>query len=253
MKPRAFVYKSSKKFNLLIVIVVRCFVKNFERNKAMADDSNNTQKGFGEENSRNDSDSQQTRPAPPYDEDSYGYGLFPERRGEPYKPSWSGVLFRGEGKEQYDKIRCERNVYSCVKNSPLVKLMLGALKASGCEIDIRRHIACEVCDSSVSGGYDPVLNQVVICQNVARKEGIVQGSLTHEFIHMFDYCENKLDFKNLDHLACTEIRAANLAHCSFISACLQGDASPMNIKKMHQISDLFVGLEQDTHSISLLI
>lgn len=57
-----------------------------------------------------------------------------------------------EGKESIHKFKCEQNVYNCVMNSPLVKLMMGALKSSGCEIDIRRHIACEVCDVSVSGG-----------------------------------------------------------------------------------------------------
>jgi mitochondrial inner membrane protease ATP23 len=86
----------------------------------------------------------------------------------------------------------------------------------------------------VSGGYDPVLNQVVICQNVAKNEGLVQGVLTHEMIHMFDYCVNNLDFKNIEHLACTEIRAANLTHCSFLSAMVQGDASIFRIKKAHQ-------------------
>lgn len=30
------------------------------------------------------------------------------------------------------------------------------------EIDLRRHIVCEVCDPKVSGGYDPELNQVII-------------------------------------------------------------------------------------------
>lgn len=80
-----------------------------------------------------------------------------------------------EGKEAIDRYRCEENVFRCIKKSPLVKLMMGALKSSGCEIDIRRHIACEVCDDSVSGGYDPVLNQVVVCQNIARDEGMVQG------------------------------------------------------------------------------
>nr|CAD7394946.1 unnamed protein product [Timema cristinae] len=134
----------------------------------------------------------------------WGYDLYPERRGENYKPS------------------------------PLVKLMMNALKSSGCEIDIRRHISCEVCDVSVSGGYDPIFNQIVVCQNVARKEGYIQGVLAHEMIHMFDYCRNDLDFKNIDHLACTEIRAANLTHCSFLSACTQGDASPINIRQKHQ-------------------
>ena len=37
--------------------------------------------------------------------------------------------------------------------------------------------------------------------------------LTHELIHMYDYCTAKIDFDNVHHLACTEVRAANLAHC----------------------------------------
>jgi inner membrane protease ATP23 len=74
-----------------------------------------------------------------------------------------------------------------------------------------------------------------VCQNVARSKGMVQGVLTHEMIHMFDYCRNVLDFKNVDHLACTEIRAANLTHCSFLSAWHQGDASPFRIQQQHQV------------------
>jgi inner membrane protease ATP23 len=47
----------------------------------------------------------------------WGYDLYPERRGEKYKPSWTKMIFRGEGKENFDKLRCEENVYNCVKNS----------------------------------------------------------------------------------------------------------------------------------------
>lgn len=61
----------------------------------------------------------------------WGYDLYPERRGEKYKPSWGRVLLGMEGTENLDKIKCERNVYKCVKNSPMVKLMMGALKSSG--------------------------------------------------------------------------------------------------------------------------
>ena len=139
-----------------------------------------------------------------------------------------------EGQEPIDRFKCEQNVYKCIKKAPLGRLMLGALKSSGCEVDIRRHISCEVCDYKVSGGYDPILNQIVVCQNVARSEAIVSGVLTHEMIHMFDYCNQELDFKNIDHLACTEIRAANLTHCSFMSAMIQGDASFFRIAKAHQ-------------------
>lgn len=53
-------------------------------------------------------------------------------------------------------------------------------------------------------------------------------------VHMFDYCRNNLNYKNIDHLACTEIRAANLAHCSFISAWINGDTSIFNFKATHQ-------------------
>lgn len=180
-------------------------------------------------NDVNPSDDKQSTP-----EEKWGYDLYPERRGEKYKPSWLSIFFRGEGRENIDKIKCERRIFSCVQNSPIVKLMMGALKRSGCPIDIRRHFSCEVCDVSVSGGYDPELNQVVICQNVARSEGMVQGVLTHEMIHMFDWCTREMDFTNIDHLACTEIRAANLTHCSFLSAWTQGDASPFRIAQQHQ-------------------
>lgn len=189
------------------------------------------------ENSKTDTQDKKTESgnaSVPVNDEKWGYDLYPERRGGKYKPSLRNVIFGGEGREDIDKIKCERNVYKCIKNSPLVKLMLGALKSSGCPIDIRRHIACEHCDGKVSGGYDPVMNQIVVCQNKARSEGIVQGVLTHEMIHMFDYCNNDLDFKNIDHLACTEIRAANLTHCSFLSAWAQSDAAFWNFRQRHE-------------------
>lgn len=165
--------------------------------------------------------------------EAWGYDLYPERRGT-FKPTITNVLIGKEGKEGIEKIKCEKNVYKCIKESPIVKIMLAALKSSGCPVDIRRHISCEVCDYSVSGGYDPQLNQIVVCQNVSTRKGMVQGVLTHEMIHMFDYCRNELDFRNMEHLACTEIRAANLTHCSFTSAWSQGDASLSKIKEAHQ-------------------
>lgn len=180
-----------------------------------------------------------THPPPPANSPEFsqgsewGYDLYPNRR----KPKDAPItnLFQGKGRENIDQIKCERTVYRCIKTSPLVKLMMGALKSSGCAVDIRRHISCEECSPTVSGGYDPGLNQIVICQNVATSKGMVQGILTHEMIHMFDYCRNKLDFKNLDHLACTEVRAANLTHCSFLSALLNGDIEFGSVKKRHQI------------------
>lgn len=58
--------------------------------------------------------------------------------------------------------------------------------------------------------------------------------LTHEMIHMFDYCRHEMDFKNIDHLACTEVRAANLTYCSFASAVVDGDAALWDVKNRHK-------------------
>lgn len=73
------------------------------------------------------------------------------------------------------------------------------------DIDIRRNICCEPCENPVTGGFDSEYNQVVVCQNNARSRGVVQGVLAHELMHMFDYCRANMDFKNMDHLACTEV------------------------------------------------
>ncbi|XP_043237434.1 mitochondrial inner membrane protease ATP23 homolog [Amphibalanus amphitrite] len=164
----------------------------------------------------------------------YGYDLYPERQGGKYKPSVWEHFFLHEGENLSDQITCEKNVYNCFKKSHGVKLMLAALKASGCPVDMSRNVSCETCEHIVTGGYDPSTNQIVVCQNVARKENVVQGILVHELIHMFDFCTKKVNFANLEHLACTEIRAANLTHCSYISSIMQGDSSPINIKRTHQ-------------------
>lgn len=79
------------------------------------------------------------------------------------------------------------------------------------------------------------MNQIIICQNTAKSSDFVQRILTHEMIHMFDYCSNYLDFNNLEHLACTEIRAANLAHCSFLDAYAQ-TSGVFNVKQRHMVN-----------------
>ena len=47
--------------------------------------------------------------------------------------------------------------------------------------------------------------QVVICDNNEPQEEVVCEIVAHELIHAFDTCRAKLDFENIDHLACTEV------------------------------------------------
>ncbi|XP_064605349.1 mitochondrial inner membrane protease ATP23 homolog [Liolophura sinensis] len=164
------------------------------------------------------------------DED-FGYFFYPEREGAKQPSFWDGVF---SGRSAGNRFKCETNVLWCVQNNPMVKLMMRALKSHGCEVSLRRHVSCENCVGSVSGGFDPVANQVVVCQNTALRRQTCCNVLAHEFLHAFDYCRANVDFENLHHLACTEIRAANMMHCSYLAALFAGDASPVNIKNRHR-------------------
>ena len=73
------------------------------------------------------------------------------------------------------------------------------------------------CDQSLSGGYDDQTNQVIICSNNCTTASKVEATLSHELIHMYDYCTARIDFKNKRHLACSEIRAATHTSCSKFS------------------------------------
>ncbi|XP_010705715.1 mitochondrial inner membrane protease ATP23 homolog isoform X3 [Meleagris gallopavo] len=75
-----------------------------------------------------------------------------------------------------------------------------------------RHFSCENCDGCVSGGFDSATSQIVLCQNNIRHQSHMNRVVAHELIHAFDHCRAHVDwFKNVKHLACSEIRAANLS------------------------------------------
>ena len=126
--------------------------------------------------------------------------LYPERRGgiispttiqvtsqinsipQPLENTCKTLLQRltgSSGSPQHLKVTCEQHLVTNVENMPMVKTLLSALKASGCPVDLKRHLVscfisnkkiiktlkvCEMCQpgSEVqhAGGYDPALNQV---------------------------------------------------------------------------------------------
>lgn len=134
--------------------------------------------------------------------------------------------------ECYAEIRLVCIEITLIESSHKKKIILSVICSS---FDIRRHIACEVCHSSVHGGFDSEMNQIIVCQNNTDADR-VPSILTHEMVHMYDYCKNNLDFQNIDQLACTEVRAANLAHCTFVNAIMNGESSLLHIKQGHQVS-----------------
>ncbi|ESO03482.1 hypothetical protein HELRODRAFT_192056 [Helobdella robusta] len=184
----------------------------------------------------------------PDKKEDFGYGYYPSR--SPNNKPDDGDQGKGwfkklsEGKSIKNHLNCASNVMQCIEHNRLVKILISALKKNGCEYMIiftsfsdfnpKRHVSCENCLSKVNGGYDPSNNQIVVCQNASTDQNVCCAVLTHELVHMFDYCRADVDFKNLEHLACTEIRAASFMHCRFFTAMSEGDASFFNYKNRHQ-------------------
>ncbi|XP_060885979.1 mitochondrial inner membrane protease ATP23 homolog [Labrus mixtus] len=144
-------------------------------------------------------------------EEEYGYDLFPERTKAKYaKGSIGESLFTFNNK-------CQVMLHFAMETSPYAKLLLSAMKSSGCQVFKDRHFSCEDCDGSVSGGFDAASSQIVLCQNNIHQQSHMTRVVTHELIHAFDHCRANVDwFNNYRHLACSEIRAANLSgDCTF--------------------------------------
>ena len=110
-------------------------------------------------------------------------------------------------------LKCEKNIARAIQSSPFIRLMLAGLKDAGCTVTPHRHMVCEPCSPEVSGGYDQKMNQLLICSNMCLTPQKVEEILAHELVHLYDFCTSNLDLTRNDHLACTEVRAANLTHC----------------------------------------
>ncbi|XP_034984431.1 mitochondrial inner membrane protease ATP23 homolog [Zootoca vivipara] len=148
-------------------------------------------------------------------DDDFGYGLFPERS-------------RGAGKKQQSIVykalftrnhKCQLMLQIALESSPYAKLLLDAMKNTGCTVFKERHFSCEECDGCVSGGFDSSISQIVLCQNNIQHQSHMNRVVAHELIHAFDHCRAHVDwFNNIRHLACSEIRASNLSgDCSLLN------------------------------------
>merc|ERR1719411_1942827 len=162
--------------------------------------------------------------------------LYPERRGQRIEYTKMQMM---KGKLKADTLResCGINVTKALE-WPLVKLMLSSLKSQGCITDMfERHLSCDICKDSSEfpswGGYDDKNNQVFICaNNVGSSFGQVHGTLLRNLIHMYDVCTRKVNFKDVNHLACMEIRKANIAGCNL--GIHMSRLNPFYIKDMHR-------------------
>ncbi|XP_070611605.1 mitochondrial inner membrane protease ATP23 homolog isoform X2 [Erythrolamprus reginae] len=135
-------------------------------------------------------------------EEDFGYSRFPERvLGQGKKPALKGKIISSLFGSQY---KCQ-SMLKVALDSPQVKLLLEAMKNSGCAVTNNRHISCENCDKHVGGGFDSSVSQIVLCQNNIHSQSQMNRVVAHELIHAFDHCRAHVDwFNNIKHLACSE-------------------------------------------------
>ncbi|KAJ2898778.1 Mitochondrial inner membrane protease atp23 [Coemansia aciculifera] len=94
------------------------------------------------------------------------------------------------------------------------------------------NMPCMKCSEMRSGGYSD--NGVIqLCYNRLYGKGHLETTMAHEMVHAYDDRNFNLDWYNLEHHACTEIRAASLSgDCSWFQEFMRGK---MGFLKHHQV------------------
>ncbi|KAK9447662.1 Atp23p [Limtongia smithiae] len=93
--------------------------------------------------------------------------------------------------------------------SPIVRYMRDQIELLGGRVS-RENIICANCDQTVAGGFNPHMG-IMLCQNYVLSKTHVEDTLAHELIHVYDEMKFHVDWMNLKHHACSEIRASNLS------------------------------------------
>ncbi|GFZ49565.1 Mitochondrial inner membrane protease ATP23 [Saitozyma sp. JCM 24511] len=119
-----------------------------------------------------------------------------------------------QAKLERDWERCQKWKEELMTRSPMVVFMLKHLRLSGCPFPDSA-IQCHPCPDNRVGGFAPEYG-ILLCQNRFFSKKHMEDTLAHELIHAYDHCKFNVDWLNLRHHACTEIRAANLSgDCSW--------------------------------------
>lgn len=90
-----------------------------------------------------------------------------------------------------------------------VKTLVHALSAMNAPVDL----VCVRCPPHARerAGYSPKHHRVWICANHIWNPFEFRRLLAHELVHAFDFARARIDVANLEHVACTEVRAWNLS------------------------------------------
>ncbi|RPA96024.1 hypothetical protein L873DRAFT_1773754 [Choiromyces venosus 120613-1] len=105
--------------------------------------------------------------------------------------------------------KCEKNRDYLISYSPIVRFLLENITQLGGKMD-SSNIKCMPCENFQSGGFSPEYG-VLLCQNRLRDKGHTEDTLAHELVHVYDHLRFRVEWEELRHHACSEIRASSLS------------------------------------------
>ena len=133
--------------------------------------------------------------------------------------------------EERDCKRCDEARDYLLKYSPIVRFMAEkTTQLGGHDMDASK-IVCARCPARVTeievkgedgeakkqlsvvrqgGGFHPDFG-ILLCANEMRDRKHLEDNLAHEMVHAYDHLRWKVDWDNLRHAACSEIRASVLS------------------------------------------
>ncbi|KAJ3254440.1 Mitochondrial inner membrane protease atp23 [Boothiomyces macroporosus] len=118
--------------------------------------------------------------------------------------------------EEFEKqaLKCEKIKTKLIHTSPIVKFLLSEIALLGTTFNVD-NIKCLPCDETRSGGFAPKYG-IVLCQNQILEKSQLEDTLSHELVHLYDHATADVNWNNIRHLACSEIRAVALSgECKF--------------------------------------
>lgn len=105
--------------------------------------------------------------------------------------------------------KCEKNLDYLMNYSPIVRFMLENIEQANGKLD-KTNVRCLPCGRLQSGGFDANYG-ILLCQNRLIDRSHMEDTLAHELVHAYDHLRFDVDWKDLRHHACSEIRASSLS------------------------------------------
>lgn len=128
------------------------------------------------------------------------------------------------------KRRVEKWQDDLLRSSPMVRFMVKHLTLLDCDpvtprassdagtLSVPPKLLIASCPHDIAGGFSPSPPGrppseagILLCANRIYSKTHLEDTLAHEMVHWWDHCRFKVDWSDLRHHACSEIRAATLS------------------------------------------